>query len=148
MSHELRYKELTSDDITPNSVADINRLLPQLSSSAAPCTADWLRYVLASGTRIFAALDGETVVGTVLLCSAVILVGQKDWIEDVVVDEHYRGQGIASRLMDMAEAASRAGKAKSLNLTSATDRGGARDLYQKRGYVLRDTGVFRLTHER
>jgi len=47
--------------------------------------------------------------------------------------------------MDMAEQVARDRGAKSVNLTSNPDRGGARQMYGDRGYDLRDTGVFRLT---
>lgn len=141
----IEYMELTSKGNGPDMVRDINRLLPQLSSSAEPVTEQWLDYMFDSGTRLFAALDNGRIVGTVLLAPMVIFVGQKDWIEDVIVDEAYRRRGISSKLMDIAEAASRDGSAKSVNLTSKPDRGGARNMYEDRGYKLRDTGVFRLT---
>lgn len=143
---ELTYMELTKELMSPQYVADINHLLPQLSSSTLPCTEDWLDCMFDSGTRLFVALDQDRIVGTVLLVKMVILVGQKDWIEDVIVDEEYRRRGIAGALMDMAEAASREGLAKSINLTSNPDRGGARQMYGNRGYQLRGTGVFRLNH--
>lgn len=142
---ELRYAELQRDMVTQGILEDINHLLPQLSSSAPKCTPEWLDYLFDNGTKIFAAFDGDKLVGTVLLSPMVILVGQKDWIEDVVVDNDYRRMGIASRLMDMAEEVSRAGGAKSINLTSNPDRGGARKMYGDRGYAVRDTGLFRKT---
>lgn len=141
----IRYSELKSFQVTQQVVDDINRLLPQLSTSADPITKEWLNYVLES-TRIFVARDDGHIIGTVLLHAMPILVGQKDWIEDVVVDEAYRRQGISSELMSMAEIASRLGRAKSVNLTSNPDRDGARAMYGNRGYKIRDTGVFRLTH--
>ena len=140
---QLSYVELQRDMVSRRIVEDINHLLPQLSSSAPKCTPEWLDYVLASGTKIFAAFDGDKLVGTVLLSPMVILVGQKDWIEDVVVDEDYRRMGIASKLMDMAEYVSHSRNANSINLTSSPDRGPARFMYEARGYVLRLTGVFR-----
>ncbi len=155
---ELQYVELTQRKVNWNRFVcaisrrprtyldDINHLLPQLSTSARPCTFGWLKYVFDSGTRMFAALDGDKIVGVVLLAPMVILVGQKDWIEDVVVDKHYRRRRIASKLMDLAEQASRDRGAKSINLTSNPDRDGARQMYGNRGYELRVTGVFRRTH--
>lgn len=144
---EIVYGELTSNNITAEMVKDINHLLPQLSSSAKPVTMEWLEYMFDSGTRLFAAFGDGHIVGTVLLTPMVILVGQKDWIEDVIVDEKYRRRGISSKLMDMAEEASADRFAKSVNLTSQPHRGDARKMYEDRGYVLRDTGVFRLTQD-
>lgn len=129
----------------PSYVDDINILLPQLSSSAQPCTDEWLSGMFDSGTKLFVALDNDKIIGTVLLCTMVILVGRKDWIEDVVVDEKYRRRGIATVFMDMAHSVSRRRDAKSINLTSNPERGGARQMYGDMGYEVRDTGVFRLT---
>jgi len=138
--------ELTEDDLDDSFiyVHDINQLLPQLAPAATPVTPEWLTEMLKSGTRLFVALDRDKVVGTVLLCTTLLLVGRKDWIEDVIVDRDYRGNGIASKLMDMAEEASRWQGAKSLNLTSKPERLAARKMYENRGYVLRKTGVFQL----
>lgn len=146
MPEELTYRELTESDVSTELVSDINQLLPQLTPNAVPCTVEKLEKLFESGTRVFAAMDGDTVIGTVLLCPMVILVGQKDWIEDVIVDENYRGRGIAGHLMDMAEQASQTGGAKSINLTSKPDRGSARSVYEARGYAVRETDVFRLTY--
>lgn len=142
---DLGYAELTKAMVDGRVVDDINRLLPQMSSSAALVTEEWLHYVLDSGTCVFIATDQERIIGIVLLSPMVILVGQKDWIEDVVVDEEYRRMGIAGRLMDMAEAASKERGAKSINLTSKPERDDARRMYVDRGYVIRNTGVFRKT---
>ncbi len=144
MPTKLKYVELSEELVTGHVCCDLNRLLPQLCSNPEQITATWLRHLFNSGTRIFAALDEGRIVGVVLLCQMVILTGQKDWIEDVVVDAAYRRRGVASTLMDVAELASRAGKAKGCNLTSNPNRREARRMYGRRGYTLRDTGVFRL----
>jgi GNAT superfamily N-acetyltransferase len=141
---DIRYQELLASHITPQVMDNLNHLLKQLSSNAEPVTEEWMAYLFASGTRVFAAFDGEQIVGVVLRAVMVILAGQKDWIEDVVVDDDYRRQGIASDLMDIAEEACRAGKAKSINLTSKLERFGARTMYGDRGYEIRPTNVFRL----
>ena len=148
----ISYYELSKPEMIYLSswLDDLNRLLPQLSTSAKPLTRARLTAMHKSGTRLFAALDygteaGNRIVGVVLLCRTELLVGTKDWIEDVVTDEAYRGRGISSRLMSMAEQASFETGAKNLNLTSNPDRGPARQMYENRGYVLRDTGVFRLS---
>jgi ribosomal protein S18 acetylase RimI-like enzyme len=145
----IRFAELDCWDLDDHAAEDFNRLLPQLSRSASSVDADWLQYALEKGTRFFVAYDGEHIISVVLLIPMVGLVGQKDWIEDVVTDEAYRGQGIAKRLMEMAHEASEAGVAKSVNLTSNPDRVEARRLYQDHfGYEIRQTGVFRRTHDR
>jgi len=142
---EIVYHELTESTLTKTTESDVNRLLPQLAPYAEHCTEERLREILRSNTRIFTALDGDQIVGVVLVCSVQILVGQKNWIEDLVVDQAYRGRGIASRLLDMAENAAKEGGAQDVNLTSNRARVTARQMYQKRGYQVRDSDLFRKT---
>lgn len=150
LHEDIIFTEIEIEHVRAQSswIDDLNRLLPQLSSSSLPIDDDRLKALQMADTRIFAALaaenDARHIVGVVLLCRTELLVGTKDWIEDVVVDEAYRRRGISSRLMDLAERASFETGAKSLNLTSNPDRGPARKMYEDRGYKLRDTGVFRL----
>lgn len=141
---ELRYKRLTKPMVTDRVVEDINNLLPQLTSDAQPHTASSLRGVIDSGTSVFVALDGERIVGTVLLVLVTILAGRKAWIEDVIVDQEYRGHGVAGRLMETAEEVCRNFGAMYVSLTSSPERNSARKMYERRGYELYDTGVYRL----
>lgn len=143
---ELHYVELKKDMIDQQAVYDINELLPQLSTHPPEegIRADWLEQVFDAGTHVFAAFDGETIIGTVLLCPMVIFMGKKFWIEDVVTDEDYRGRGIAERLMEMAIQVAKEEGAKNINLTSKAAREAAHRLYLKLGFVIRDdTVVFR-----
>jgi ribosomal protein S18 acetylase RimI-like enzyme len=146
----LGYVELTKDMISRQVVRDINALLPQLSSNAPTegIQADWLEQVFKAGTRVFAVFDGETLIGTVLLCRVLILMGKKFWIEDVVVDKQYRRRGIAEELMKMAIRASKDEGGKKLDLTSKVARKAAHRLYFNLGFGERDeTVVFRLDLE-
>ncbi|MDN5275320.1 MAG: acetyltransferase family [Candidatus Saccharibacteria bacterium] len=145
-SSVLHYAELTQEEITPQIISNLNHLQPQLTSKPLPLTHEYLDHLFKSGTRLFAAFDAERVVGVALLCKVVMLVGQKDWIEDVVVDSEYRRLGIASHLLDMIEEASRSCKPeRQLNLTSKTTRNDALKMYGDRGYKIQDVVVLRKT---
>jgi len=65
------------------------------------------------------------------------------WIEDVVVDGSARGSGVGEALSRaaLAEAARRG--AKTVELTSRPSREAANRLYQRIGFVRRDTNVYR-----
>lgn len=142
---EIHFEELKSWMVTPTNVAEIDFLLRQLSPTAQPCGLERLKYILDTHARLFVAKENEMIIGTVLLVPMRGLVGQKDWIEDVVVDRAYLRRGIARQLMDMAEQASRQGNATSIHLTSGRHRKAARAMYSNRGYELLETDVFRLT---
>ncbi|KAI8065193.1 acyl-CoA N-acyltransferase [Gongronella butleri] len=123
-------------------VAQLYPLLQQLSSSVTP---DSIPQALAHpGTLIFIARQDETVVGTGSLAWSACLTGVRVHIEDVVISDHFRRQGIASLLMSaMIEHAQQHLHAKSIDLTSRPDRVAANTLYRKLGFVQRDTNVYR-----
>jgi ribosomal protein S18 acetylase RimI-like enzyme len=72
-----------------------------------------------------------------------IPTGLRAWIEDVVVDEQVRGQGVGEALNRRAmEIALKAG-AKTIDLTSRPSREAANRLYQRLGFTARETNIYR-----
>jgi ribosomal protein S18 acetylase RimI-like enzyme len=132
-------------EVTAEMVEAFARLLPQLSRSAAPPTAEELTAIVRSPTTtLFVARDSDgTIVGSLTLAMFGIPSGRRAWIEDVVVDEATRGQGIGEALTRAAlETAGRAG-ARTVDLTSRPSREAANRLYQRLGFGLRETNVYR-----
>ncbi len=119
-------------------------LVPQLSRSAAPLTADGLRRVVdhEACTVFVARLDG-VVVGSLTLAVFPIPTGAKAWIEDVVVDEAARGRGIGELLNRTALDRARSFGARTVDLTSRPSREAANRLYQRLGFDRRETNVYR-----
>lgn len=73
--------------------------------------------------------------------------GRVGKIEDVVVREAFRGQGLGDRLLnELIEIAKKRGIIN-ITLTSNPKRVVARNLYQKKGFILLETGVFLLKLE-
>ena len=133
------------DDELCTSVA---RLIPQLSRSAPPPGADVLgRMVSDPATTLFLARSGGTVVGMLTLASFQVPTGLRSWIEDVVVDEAARGQGVAVALVQAAlDEAARLGS-RTVDLTSRPHREAANRLYQRMGFEVRETNVYRHSAE-
>ena len=135
--------ELT--DPSSTALESINQLLPQLSSKASPITMERLSELVGSGsTMIFICTNEEAkIVGMLSLVIMKIPTGNKAWVEDVVVDQNARGQGLGKSLMDHALA--EAGKlgVKTIDLTSRPSRKNANRLYQSLGYRIRETNVYR-----
>ncbi len=121
------------------------RLLPQLSSSAAPLDERALGALVAwPGVRLLVArVDGE-IVGALTLVMFPIPTGLRAWIEDVVVDEAARGQGVGAALTGEAVRLARADGARTVDLTSRPSRQAANRLYERLGFRLRDSKVYRL----
>jgi ribosomal protein S18 acetylase RimI-like enzyme len=132
------------DAITPAVVAAFERLTPQLSSSNPPPTRAQLDEIArSSATVLFLARDGDAIVGTLTLALFRIPTGLRAWIEDVVVDEAARGNGVAEALNRAAIDRARAGGAVSIDLTSRPSREAANRLYQRIGFEPRETNVYR-----
>jgi GNAT superfamily N-acetyltransferase len=86
-------------EVSAQLVEAFARLTPQLSRSSPPPGEQELeRIVQSDATRLLVAkLDGA-IVGSLTLVLFSIPTGVRAWIEDVVVDEGARGQGIGAAL--------------------------------------------------
>lgn len=131
-------------DATDDVVTACHRLIPQLSSSSTNISRDELREIVSSdATVLFAARDDGAIVGLLTLAIFRIPTGIRAWIEDVVVDEHARGRGVGEALNHAAIAEAKRRGAKTVDLTSRPSREAANRLYQRIGFVRRDTNVYR-----
>jgi phosphinothricin acetyltransferase len=92
--------------------------------------------------------ESENVVGFgALVVHLVPAFGYVGSIEDVVVGEAFRGQGLGGKLMDELIRIAKAQKVIHINLTSRPERVASHKLYLKKGFFLRDTGMYRLNLE-
>jgi ribosomal protein S18 acetylase RimI-like enzyme len=131
-------------EVTDELVAAFARLVPQLSSSSPPPSADDLRAIVdAPDSVLFLALDGADVIGSLTLACYRMPTGVKAWIEDVVVDEAGRGRGVGEALNRAAIDEARARGAKNVNLTSRPSREAANRLYRRLGFVPYETNLYR-----
>ena len=125
-------------------LAACHRLIPQLSSSSAPISAQELEEMIQSDTTVlFAARSGQEIVGLLTLAIFRIPTGVRAWIEDVVVDNQARGKGVGDALNRAALAEAERRGAKTVDLTSRPSREAANRLYQRLGFKQRDTNVYR-----
>jgi GNAT superfamily N-acetyltransferase len=126
-------------------LAALQRLLPQLSPGTT-ITESWLREIIDTpGTHLFITRDDDGLItGSFTLTEQKIPTGMKVWLEDVVVDEQARGQGLGDTIVQYAIDYARKLGTKKLDLTSVPERVAANKLYQKWGFVRRETNVYRL----
>lgn len=142
MTLEIRPADRADDDL----VAAFAALIPQLSSSSPPPDAAHLQAIIDDDdTVLFVARSGGEVVGSLTLALYRIPTGVKAWIEDVVVDDTARGQGVGEALnrAAIAEAAHRG--AKNVSLTSRPSRETANRLYLRLGFEPYQTNLYRYT---
>ncbi len=131
-------------EVTDDVVEAFARLVPQLSTSASPVDATALREIVASpAVTVLLARSGDAIIGSLSLVVFRIPTGTRAWIEDVVVDAAAGRQGTGSALV--REAVNRAMKAgaRSVDLTTRPARVAAGNLYERAGFVQRDTRVYR-----
>jgi ribosomal protein S18 acetylase RimI-like enzyme len=132
-------------EVTDELVEAFGRLIPQLSSSNPPPDRDELvDIVQAPATDLFLATDDDgRILGTATLVTFRIPTGRRAWIEDVVVDDAARGMGVGGALTQaMVDRAEELG-CTTVDLTSRPSREAANRLYQREGFEVRDTNVYR-----
>jgi ribosomal protein S18 acetylase RimI-like enzyme len=144
MSISVEIIDESSDDL----LSGINRLLPQLSTTASALDAAGLAAIVdSSASTLFVAFDDGVIVGTLTLVIVPIPTGLRAWIEDVVVDEAARGGGVGEALSGAALEEARRRNVRSLELTSRPSREAANAMYVKLGFEQRDTNVYRFSIE-
>jgi len=130
----------TTDDV----ITACHRLIPQLSASSKPITREELNEIIdGEATVLFAARSDGEIVGLLTLAIFRIPTALRAWIEDVVVDERVRGKGVGEALNQAALAEAKRRGVKTVDLTSRPSREAANRLYQRIGFVRRDTNVYR-----
>lgn len=136
-------------EVTPELVAAFERLIPQLSSSnPAPTVTELAAICESEASVLLLAVDRDAddrILGSLTLAWFRIPTGVRAWIEDVVVDEAARGHGVGELLNRSALDRARELGAKTVDLTSRPSREAANRLYQRIGFVARDTNVYRFS---
>lgn len=134
--------------VTDQILIAFEKLIPQLGPGCDLPTKKGLEVIVNSdASLIFMAEENNEILGTVTLVFNKIPTGDKVWIEDVVVDKSARGKGVGIKLLEFAIGYVQSQGIKNINLTSSPDRVAANKLYQKLGFIQRETNVYRLIVE-
>ena len=133
------------NEVTDELVDAMAALIPQLSSSSpAPTAAQLLEMVESDASHLLLARDDSgRILGSMTLVVFRIPTGMRAWIEDVVVDGDARGMGVGETLNREALALAERLGARTVDLTSRPSREAANRLYQRLGFVVRETNVYR-----
>src|SRR3989440_2018366 len=137
-------------EATPELHAALARLLPQLNPSLpVPDMARLERLLADPDVTLLVAKDGDEVVGT----TTVIVYTTPFWIkarlDEVVVDASARGKGVGEALVKAALEVGREHGAQVAELQSGRgpNRAAAHRLYERMGFHIRETDVFRIVLE-
>jgi ribosomal protein S18 acetylase RimI-like enzyme len=87
--------------------------------------------------------ENGTIIGfATLVIYSLPTTGKVGKIEDVIVDEKFRGQGYGRKLIEELLNIAKKNNLKKIQLTSSPRREIARELYKKFGFKEKDTTVF------
>ena len=119
------------------------RLTPQLSQNAPIPTTERLERIISSSTsHLLAAVTDEGVIAGVLtLVFYDIPTYCKAWIEDVITDSDYRGQGIGRSMLTELRLLAKFFRCQEVILSVYPENDGAIAFYQKCGFFIRSINM-------
>lgn len=123
----------------------VRYLSKQLTSSKVMMGKDDLTAIIeAVNSHLFIVYCEDEPAGMLTLGDYVTPTGHKAWIEDVVIDEAFRGKALGKELVEYAITYARSIGVKTLMLTSRPSRVAANRLYQKVGFLLKETNLYKM----
>ncbi|MEI7844272.1 MAG: GNAT family N-acetyltransferase [Chloroflexota bacterium] len=132
------------ENISPELLVAFEKLVPQLTKATCPSPDD-LQKLLDSPSILIVArttsLDGP-IIGAGTLGVFRTPSGVHAHVEDVIVDESYRGQGVGETLVSELLLIARQMGLKGVSLTCNPRRVPANRLYQKMGFKKWDTNTY------
>lgn len=140
----ISYAFLSPDTLNEADRKAIEQLLEQLSQRPMMVGREEIENVLAQARVLTARNEEGNIVGMASLYKMQLFGRTIGHVEQVVVDQHTRGQGIGRSLMEhLITEAQRLGISR-LILTSRPERVEANQLYQRLGFSLYETNVYRM----
>jgi ribosomal protein S18 acetylase RimI-like enzyme len=133
-------------EVTDELCRAFERLVPQLSTAPVPGREVLEEIVRSEAANLLAVRHPESgeIAGVLTLVLFRVPTGRRAWIEDMVVDEQARGQGIGEALLRAAIDLAEERGAQGIGLTSRESREAANRLYQRAGFQLRRTNLYHL----
>lgn len=132
-------------DFTPDYMDAVQKLLGQLTTRPVKLTETALREIISQeNTHLFFLLADQKIAGMLTIGIYYSPTGGKAWLEDVVVDEIYRGQGFSKQLVAHAVEFVKERGIPLLMLTSNPTRTAANKLYPSLGFEQKQTNVYRM----
>src|SRR5207244_6572700 len=134
-------------EATPRLLAALARLLPQLNPKLRVPDLERLQRLIADpAATLLVATEGDEIVGTITVIVYTTPFWIKARLDEVVVDDSARGQGVGEALVKAALEIGRERGAQVAELQSG--RGPARQaahrLYLRLGFKIRDSDVLRI----
>ena len=133
-------------EVTEELQKALEQLIPQLGAHKIPPTSEELNKLVTSDSSILLVArqskQEDPIRGILCLTIYRVPTGLRCIIEDVIVDEHARRQGMGEALMRYAIELAREAGVDGVSLTSNPQREAANKLYQAIGFELRKTNPY------
>ena len=132
-------------EATPEVYAALTRLLPQLNPQLPVPSVERLQAIIDDpAVTLLLARDGELILGTTTLIVYTTPFWIKARLDEVVVDDSARGQGVGAALVQACLDLAREKGVEVVELQSGVQRKEANRLYPRMGFKLRETNVYRI----
>ncbi len=138
-----KIQQLTS--FSPEIGDSLRLLSQQVGDNYQELTDADIKEMLASPNHfLFIATSSDgTIAGMILALVYRIPYVRKAYLDDLIVDTHYQGQGIGSALLEHAVSFTKEHGAAYVDFTSRPERVSGNSLYTKLGFKKRDTNIYR-----
>ena len=139
-------KTLRLEEISCKVLEAINRLLSQLVTSKSIILSEvqLKEIILSASSEIFLMYRGHEIIGMFTIANYLTPTGRKYWLEDVVVDNRYRGQLLGKRMVEEAIRLVEERGKSTFMLTSKPVRVVANKLYSSLGFEKKETNVYKM----
>jgi|SRR3989344_68397 len=132
-------------EVSETIAADLSKLSTVLHGDERSVTAAELEEIVRDTSIVLMiARDGERLVGMATIYLIKKIGNRKAYIEDMIVDEEHRSQGIGGKLMHALIDAAREQGARSVELMTRIERKDAHRFYERLGFKNKDRYVYKL----
>lgn len=133
-------------EVSEQNIQELELLSGMLHGDERRSSSEEIESILLNPSIIFVvAKDSGRIIGMGALYIHQKIGKVGSYIEDVIVDSAYRGQGLGKKIVQALIDGARERGVVSISLTSRPERIAAHTLYEKLGFKKYDTNVFRIT---
>ncbi len=132
---------LQPSDINDDFAQQVKDLFSQLNDTIEQVNLDEV-FKPENAITFAYCMDKDKMVGIALMCTYTVISGYKGWVEDVVVDKAFRGQGLGRKLMEKLVDEGKKDGLSEILLFSNDKRKAAISLYKSLGFKQKDSGLY------
>lgn len=137
----MRIEVLKKSSLTANFQDQTYTLFKQLSPNKKQMKLDEI-LMENNPVTLVGCFIGDRIVGIASMAIYKVISGNKGWIEDVIVDENYRGMGIGLKLIEKLLSISSEKQLSEVLLFTEEHRTAAISLYEKLGFGKKESNIY------